>query len=147
MRERVAFSHRATPLRPPHELADRVIFPEKYSHFGDWPAPFGGQGLASDRYPVVGKFDRADFVHDVSTVHRCPRLWTPDGIVTNRDAVSFWVHGVYPVSRCPMGQGGVRAVSSLLGFERSFLVRRGEPEIRRSKSPATCHTTIRPRRG
>src|SRR5260370_41143090 len=90
--------------------------------------------------------NHADFVHDVSTVHRCPRLWTPDGIVTNRDAVSFWVHGAYPVSRCPRGQG-VRAVSSLLGFERSFLVRHGGPEIRRSKSPAIRHTTIRPRQG
>jgi hypothetical protein len=58
------------------------------------------------RLPAIS--NQADFMHDVSTVHRCPRLWTPDGIVTNRDAVSFWVHGVYPVSRCPMGQGGAR---------------------------------------
>jgi len=61
----------------------------------------------------------ADFVHDVSTVHRCPKAWTLDEIVASRDGVMFCVHGLYPVSRCPRGQG-VRAVSSLLGFERKF---------------------------
>ena len=80
---------------------------------------------------------RHHFVHDVSTVHRCPSLWTPDGIVASRDSVNFWVHGAYPVSRCPRGQG-VRAVSSLLGFERSFIVSIGNwggPQVQQFATP------------
>jgi len=36
--------HFATPLRPPIELAEWVEFVEKYAHFDDSEAPFGGGG-------------------------------------------------------------------------------------------------------
>jgi len=39
-----AFSHRVTPLRQPRELAEWVEFLEKYAHFDDLQAAFGGGG-------------------------------------------------------------------------------------------------------
>jgi hypothetical protein len=44
---RQAYSRHTTPLRPPQQLADRGLYPEKYSYFGDLQAPFGGEGSAT----------------------------------------------------------------------------------------------------
>src|SRR5216683_944556 len=41
---RQAVSHRATPFRPPKQVAEWGLFPEKYSLFGNLAAPFGGMG-------------------------------------------------------------------------------------------------------
>ncbi len=88
---------------------------------GKWRA---AEPLGSTVTRLSAILNDADFVHDVSTVHRCPRLWTPDRIVASRDSVIFWVHGVYPVSRCPRGQGGARRFVPF-GIRAQFFVSTG----------------------
>jgi hypothetical protein len=56
-RESSFFSPRDPPLRPPIELAEWVIFPEKYAHFDPLEAPIGGGGRRSNgmqQNPAIG---------------------------------------------------------------------------------------------